>query len=659
MTDFSVGKTSKQRSVGKYEQLSEYESLKRKYEKFLKQAEKSDLANSPTLNQKKLEMLKQLREIALKESNYADLDMIEDEIEFLSILVKQDEKKAEETSQAYAMPITNKNDLISRFEACKNTKGEIDDETRQIVLAFKDMDVSPRNLSKFVDKCRGLGEAISNDTVKIVQRLCEAKISPEVIFQAADEYPVMQYDDTEIDFSWAYDLIAYKSMGIEDVTSLKLAKKLNKNFENKKDVYSSVTKLLDAGFSPDMVADFVLNFSKTVDGVVHFNSQSINALLTMKKNLAVTRINERNERQNPINKLNQVSFYMDDTVIVMKDNKVVEYIKKGDETFSKVKKDYDDFASEYENKIIQDFTHKYTTSDLALDQNALRVFTMLRNSGVSYDHILPLTEYSLEQKTDEATGITRFGIDVDKVNSMVYLKKSGALSSDILTILNAIPRDKEGNLDEDDVENACALTKMIIAGKDVANLLPEVKNNEDMMAFVSDFSQMMTQKENILPLVQLAKNELGNYDQNASESLYSLAEHFLYTENMVLNEQEFLKLCTDVIASSKSPTAERVDENSATVTIALCRNKETKENILKALELCKDEYGYPNESLADIIWDMSKQKACFTDIVDLINVCKPVSGILDIERAFLIADLLDNNCSVDEVMSFAQTLGNT
>lgn len=658
MTDFSVGKASQQRSVGQYEQVGEYQKLKREYEKFLKQAEKSDLANSPTLNQKKLEMLKQLREQALKESNYADFDIIEEEIEALSIIVDQETQKSDDVNTPYVLPMAKKNGLISYFEACKNSKGEIDDETRRLVFAFKDAEVSPRNLSKFINKCRGVNEVIASETVKSVERLCEAKVSPDVIFQAMDENPIIQDAEVgEFDFSWVEDTIAYKSLGIDDFVALKFARTLNKNFDNKEEVYSSVVKMVDAGFSPEMVSGLVLEFSKSVDGVSHLNTESINSVLTMKKNLSSTRINERNERQNPINKLNQVTFYMDDAVIVMKDNKVVEYITKDDDSYSKVKKDYDDFASEYENKILQSFVRKYKNANLELDTNAQRVFTVLRNSGVAYDQILPLTEYSLEQVKDEETGKSTFDIDVDKVNTLLALKKAGALSTDLLTILDAVSQKEDGSFDKSDIEKACALTKMVIAGKDVANLLPEVKNNEEVLAFISDFSNVILQKENILPLVQLAKDSAGNYDEYAGESLYNLAEHFLFTENMVLNEKEFVNLCTDVIAASKSPTGEKVDENSSVVTVALCRNKETKENLLKALELCKDEYGYPNEPLADIIWDMSKQNAPFDDIVELINICKPVSGILDIERAALIADLLDNNCSAEDVMSFARGLG--
>ena len=78
MSDISIGKFNSDSSGGKYLQGGKYQELKRAYQKFLKQAEKSDMQNSLTFKQKKLELLEQLRKAANDESNYADYDLIVD-----------------------------------------------------------------------------------------------------------------------------------------------------------------------------------------------------------------------------------------------------------------------------------------------------------------------------------------------------------------------------------------------------------------------------------------------------------------------------------------------------------------------------------------------------------------------------------------------------
>lgn len=659
MSDIPIRKTSNNAKIGKFEQLSDYQKLKNEYEKFLKQAEKSDMANSLTMYQKQLEMLKKLRETALKDSCYADLDIIDDEIEFLThVTTNQTKKMAQQldnTASAMVQVQNHKqNDLVSLFNACKNTKGEVDNETRRIVLAFKDSDVSPLIISKIVDKCRGVGEIISEEAVKSVEKMCEAKIAPDVVLQSIDESPVLQDSEVgKIDFFWVDDMLVYKSIGLSDLDSLKFSKALNKEYENKDDVFSSVVKLLGAGFDTKMTTKLISLCSSRASelGKSTLQTQSINSLITMKKNLLSTRTCERDERQNPINKLGEVIFQYDDTVLVLKNDKVIDVIEQGEDSVHRVRKEYDEVASEIENNLVLDFVKKYKTKDGEIDKNALRIFSVLRNSGITYENLLPLTEECLEKSEDNG-----YAINTDKVNAIMMLKKAGALSEDLLEILNSIEKDDVGKYNKKYLSNACDLTQFTIAGKEVVELLSYVVDDNKVKSFVGDFSKILERKEHILPLINLIKSS-GEYDDNASEILYNLAENFLNAENSKMKEFEFVPYAEKVLSSSKSVGGKDVDENCTNVCIAMCRNNESADNILKALEICRDEYGYPKESLADIIWDMCKQQSNFENIEKLINICKPISGILDENRASVISDLLDNGCSVDEVISFAQGLG--
>lgn len=660
MSDIPIRKTSNNRKIGRFEQLNDYQKLKNEYEKFLKQAEKSDMANSLTMKQKQLEMLKNLRETALKESCYADFDMIEEEIYFLTQIIAIEEKKAakqlEQTSSAMLQVQNHKqNDLVSLFNACKNTKGEVDNETRKIVLAFKDSGVSPRIISKIVDKCRGVDEVISEQAVKSVEKMCEAKISPDVILQSIDESPVLQDSEVgKIDFSWVDDMLVYKSMGLCDLDSLKFSKALNKEYENKDDVFSSVVKLLGAGFDTKMTTKLVSLCSSRASelGKTTLQTQSINSLITMKKNLLSTRTSERDERQNPINKLGEVLFSYDDTVVVLKNDKVVDVIEQGEDSVHNVRKEYDEAASEIENNLVLNFAKKYKTKNGELDKNALRIFSALRNFGITYENLLPLTEECLEVQSKDG----EYAINTDKVNAIMLLKKAGALSEDLLEILNSIKKDETGKYSKKYLSNACDLTQFTIAGKEVVELLPLVADDDKVKSFVGDFSKVIERKEHILPLINLVKSS-GEYDDNAAEILYNLAENFLNSDDSRMKEFEFVPYAEKVLSSSKSVDKKEVDENCVNVCIAMCRNNESADNILKALEICRDEYGYPKESLADIIWDMCKQQSKFENIEKLINMCKPISGILDEERSYVISDLLDNGCSADEVIRFAQGLG--
>ena len=688
MSDISIGKFNSDSSGGKYLQGGKYQELKRAYQKFLKQAEKSDMQNSLTFKQKKLELLEQLRKAANDESNYADYDMIVDEIDFLKLVISHEEKKASKQTQVDYIPPVQvekpKTDLASLVSACKNSKGEIDNETRRIVLAFKDSGVTDRSLSRFVDKCRGFDDLIQKETVEALEKLRAADVSPSLIFEAVDENPILASNEIgKIDFSWVDDMLAYKSMDLSERDSLKFARKLNYDYENKQEVFSSVLKLVNAKFDVDKTSSIISSFTVKNKETQKSNlsAKSVNSVINMKQMLSLSHSVERNERKNPINTSGQFILESGDMVFIMKDDKVVELIQTGKQSYNKVLFEYEELASIIENDIIADFVKTYKTPDGNLDQNALRVFSVLRSNGVSYEHLLPLVDASLEEvPANKDAGVKKhFEIDTDKVKDIIALKKAGALSSDILTILDSLAKDENGRNSASDIQNACYLTELIIPGKEVAELLPEVSKDYQVKDFVTDFSSIVDEKRFLLPLVQLTKNINGEFDGNASEILYSLAERFLLKDEGNIPESKFLSLAESVIEKSKAPLVTHVDEklldediiseeqieqakgnvdqNCLNICIAMCRNNETSDNILKALDLCRDEYGYPNESLADIVWDASKQGASFDKIVGLINICKPVNEILDIERAALISDLLDNNCSVDEVIDVAKSLG--
>ena len=766
MSDFLIRKISNNQVGGKYSApTTEYEKLRRDYEKFMKQAEKSDMLNSLTFRQKQLEMLQKLRAAAINDSNYGDFELIDDDIAFLEAVIPLQEKQAKEQElRDYVppvLPVKPKNDLLSLLNACKNLNGEIDNETRRIVLAFDGSDVSPKGLSRLVDKCRGIGEIIPIETVKSIEKLREAGVSPNLIFEAVDASPVLIDSEVgKIDFSWVDDMLTYKSMGVSELESLKFSKKLNADYENKDKVFSSVLKMMESGFDADMTAEIISTFSiaNKETGKRTLSVKSVNSVLGMKKTLSSSHSVERNERQNPINQQGVVLFQLptadslinekllkygdseenqeqmlrniaissnipfekfeeairmnealpeesrkpfaqvlkqvldnsitayNGDVIVMKDGKVVDYIKQKEKKQQDLLKLYSDSAAIIENNIISDFVKAYKTKDGNLDQNALRVFTVLRGAGVSYEHILPLVDAALNViPTDKKSGVEKhYEIDADKVNTMTTLKKAGALSSDILTILASLTKDENGKYSDSDIKNACYLTQLIIPGREVVELLPEVSKDLQVKDFVTDFSSIIDDKRFMLPLVQLTKDMDGKFHYNSAEVLYSLSERFLLNEKENMSESTFVSFARNVVEKSKSPVPTHVDdalldrklageeliifdddetvmgnvdENCLNVCIAMCRNNETPENILKALEICRDEYGYPNESLCDIIWDMSKQNACFSDIVDLINLCKPIDNVLDLERASVVADLLDNNYSVNEVMNFARDLG--
>ena len=665
MSDISIGKYGSESNIGKSVPNTRYQQLKRDYQKFLQQAEQSDMQNSLTFKQKQLEMLEALKKAAEEEGVRSDCDLIVSEIETLKLAIGEETKDGELTNVSCMPPLQlskPKSDLASLVSACKNSKGEIDDETKRIVLAFKDTDVTPRSLAKFVDKCRGVEEVIEPETVLALEKLCTAGVSPNLIIEAVDEMPVLASNEIgTIDFSWIDDLLAYRDIGIVESDALKFAKRLNADYENKKDVYSSVFKMMQAGFGVDMTSKLISAFTakNQETGKSTLAVKSVTSALNMKKTLSSSHSVERDERQNPINKLGQFMISFDDTVYVMKNDRVIEIIDLKEKSYNKELKKYEDAVNLIENDIISDFVSSYTAKDGTLDQSALRVFSALRNAGISYGELLPVLEATLEKISEDRTdGVNQhYEIDVDKVNTISVLKQSGALSSDVLTIVDAIKKDDDGKYSAYDIQNACFLTELIIGGNEVAELLPEVSSDNQIKDFVSDFSTIVESPKLLLPLVQLTKDVNGNFDDNAAAVLNSLSERFLLNEDDNMHETDFVSSVKEIIEASKSSITGKVDDNCLNVCIATCRNNESLENILKALELCRDEYDSPSESLADIIWDMSKQGASFDKIVELINICKPVNGILDVERAAIIADLLDNNCSIDEVMTVAQGLG--
>lgn len=69
-----------------------------------------------------------------------------------------------------------------------------------------------------------------------------------------------------------------------------------------------------------------------------------------------------------------------------------------------------------------------------------------------------------------------------------------------------------------------------------------------------------------------------------------------------------------------------LDNNAAGIYSIMRSNQETNSNILKGLELCKDNEGNFNTSLAQILWDLSLQKADITEIEDFLEFCKDENG---------------------------------
>jgi hypothetical protein len=249
-------------------------------------------------------------------------------------------------------------------------------------------------------------------------------------------------------------------------------------------------------------------------------------------------------------------------------------------------------------------------------------------------------------------------INGQNLKAVYRIKKAGALSSDILKILSAIPKDKEGNYNSDDLENAKTLTQACIDGNNVALLLPLVRDSKDAMDITLYLSEFIQKKSNIVDLIKLTKNKDGSSSEQSIEILNNLTKNYLDTEdNKPMDSIDFLLNAQSILNAAKGSKTNSVGDDAAGICAIMCSKKEPPENILRGLHICKNQDGDLDSSLADILWNMKLEDASIEEIEILLDKCKDDTSVVNRELTEKILNLYEKGNKTKEIMEIVLNTG--
>lgn len=657
MTDISIKQSlTAEKYSGIKKGNGSYSDLKKEYDNFLMKSAKSDFANAPTMKQKELEYLSELKALAQKEGLEDEVKMLEEKQNAIQAAL---DDKTTVSGIYYAPPSIKKpsfkgkepqtpQDFATVIESCKNKHGEVDENTLNVIMAFKDYDLDAYHLQSLVQKCRNHGDTVSDNMLKAVQVLASFQISAAVSTQVIEELAAQNANsEHNMDLTLCEQVGNYKKAGFDDLSSFKFAK-LSQSFNDKAAIKDSVVKLAKVDIRPDSIVklldELAVEDSKT--GARKVAPSAVKSVASLKKALFVTRHNEKSEQDNPIGKLGTMVLNFADGLMILKDNKVIKCSKDDAANIGSLKMEYADLMAELEDGVLLDYVKKYKDKNGEIDSKFLRTLTSLRSSGIAYPQLFDMTDFCIDDGQ----------INKNKIAAIGQLKSAGALGADILHILESVETNSKGEYSKEDLANAAELTSTILGGNEVAALLPEVRNNENVKEFFVYFSQIMEHKTNLVEFLSLIKNEDGEFDENAMDVLYNLAQNFFVSEDGAMSEADFMKNAKAIIDSSKDDGEKTVNDEGAGICSIMCQNKQSAENILKGLELCKTKAGKIDEQLAEILWDMSLEHADISEIETVLNVCRNDDNVVVHNMTQHIISMFDSGDDKEKVLTFANKL---
>ncbi len=639
MTDFSINRTSGVGGKNNSEvSNSEYLTLEKAFKEFLN----SEFANYETGKVVKLELLKRLKEAAEKEGRVEEAKDAEAKIAELNAPKKEEEEKV----SAYYSPVIHQvtpeeideNRTKKVLDTFTDANGNVGNHTKEIAQSFTD--VSAEQIIYFLKHCRNTEGNIPDDIAKTTVDLAKSGVSTNCMLYFLDKLAIPSdkpISERSIDSKMGERFLELKAKGTDENDAIKILSLLTENFEDLKVVEAAINKLMKAEVAPDALIEVVHSLGVKNNDKIKVSPTALDSVINLKKTLNKTRNNEKRDRDNPINQLEIMVWGDDKSKMIMKNNKVVYSTPAQGETGEDLKKKYSDYMSRIEDGLLLDFIGKFKQEDGEINPVGLRVFTSLRRIGMTFDTLMDSADFCLKNGK----------INQDNLFLLTKFKSVGALSCDILPMINAIKENNDGKLDETDVQNACDLTSAVIDADTVISLLPKIKNDDDIKDLVLMHSSLFTHKANLKTIADLAFNNDGVKDELAVDTLNSLAVNFLFKEipdeNML--EEKYLSNVKMILNEAKNPVTGALDDNSAGICAIMCHNEETPENIIKALFTCKNKEGVVDKDLADILWNMSLGGAKFEDIEDVLRACKNVrSGIINNTYAKTILSFYEN-CS--------------
>ena len=639
---------------------SQFASLKKEYNSFKKKAAKSDMANSPVMWEKELELLQKLSELAKKEALTSEQEWIDIK---LSEIIKKLSAQEIAPNASYYSPASFKGTPVKKgisvsfekaepfkiLDAYTKSDGTIDENIKKIVGSFDPSVLDEYNLSYLLKKCCNDEGNIDDDVAQAIEVLASASVGPAIIPQILESIEVEdQYGKRTFDLSMCDRIFSLKKAGFDDSETLKFVDFLNSGFEDQSAIESQICKMKKLNISSDAIISILkaLSVNNASASKKIVSDSAVKSIVSLKKTLSAKRTNEKLERENPINQLGVLTVNLGDDIMIMKGNKITYISPVEGKSVYDLRKEYDDMIAKLEDGLLIEYARRYKDANGEIDSKYLRTTTVLRNNGISYDQLIDMTDFCVGAD----------GINNDKLNAIIQIKSSGALGADIMSILSSVEKQQDGLYSSEDIGNACDLSSAVIGGKEVAALLPEVRNKKDVKEFFVYFSQLFEDKSNLLKLLPLIKDEKGNIDKNAMDVLYNLANNFLISSESPMSESKFVQTANDIVFAAMDKDDINVNDEGAGICSIMCQSGHNAKEILLVLEKCKNPAGKIDEKLSEILWNLCLGKTNISDIECVINFCKKNTGEIDSIRSDSIISLFEKGYSKEEIINYIKSI---
>lgn len=652
MTDFSVGKVNNGiQSSFKTESNDDFSRAKSEYQKFREKISKSDFANAPVSLRDELKMLDDLKFCAEKSDKTSELSWIENRISEINNILSTPPKEvfpssyykpvfAENNKKNVSFGALSDNDYKKGAEEFLNSDGDFVANAEEIVNVLKSGKVTPYQAKIILSRCKNVDDTVSSEMADGLKNLVSSEFSPSVIPEFIEEFS--QYNEKTGEKYIPDDVLlntnVMKSAGITDRSVIKFIKLLNSGFEDKGQIVSYLKNLNRAKLKDDDIVE-ILNVLavKNPKNEKVINKSAVNSVVSMKNALVRTQNNEIFERMNPLSKLGEKVFEDDVEFIFTKDGKFLySYDKEGNPP-EVVKERYFESVAQKENAFLIEFAKKYKNDDGEIDINALRVAVALRNAGITISSLPDLTDLCIQNGE----------IDSDTFDTVVQLKKSGALSDDIVLLLDGIEKNADGKYDESSISDVCELTKNYIVSEDAVKLLPKIKNDTELKDSITGLSSVLEDKRILMPLLELCTDENGKIDTNSTETVYYLFSNNL--KNSKYSEKEMIEKSKEILSSGQNLQTKQMNDDSTGIVSIMTHNGADFEDIKSAVDLCKNSDGNVDEKLSRILWDLGVQKAELPEIKSFIDICKNENGNVNTDKADMIITLLDNGFTKEKI----------
>lgn len=659
MTDFSIRKVSVNPELKtSNDTKTPFAKAKDEYNAKIKKLETSDFANSPVGLNEKLTELKKLKGIAEQENLEEEIAWIEEEITFVH--QKLNEKPQAVNDVPYYKPpisTTNFEQIAQENENAKFDKlvekyGTTNEQAKDLISTLKETGINAYQTEQIIIGCKDSNEELSPKLMKSVLQLIQGEFKEHSIQQILNE--LIEFDsetkENHIPDKILESCLFMKKNGTSEIDSIKFTKFVrNGNFADEKAVQKSIVTLHKAGIDSDSLLKILDNLAYTDIDVKAtnvenpkklINQSTIKTIATLKQTFTTTRKNEVEERHSELGQLAQEIIDMGNDLMFLKNGKIEFISPKEDNSPQALRERYLNMTNETEDNILLNLSKNHKVKGGKIDTNYIRVLSSLRNAGIVYDELEKLAEFSLSKDGS---------INFDTVSNISKLKEHGALSKDIKLLLDNCEKNENNQYSTLIMDDICDLSSYVIPGENIVELLPFVRDNEEAKAFIEYVSQFFENKNNVVALSTTAKLSDGSADQNKMDTISALLRDKYDNVDGKFVESKFVENINSLIEVSQDKETKEVNDDAAGVISILSGNGSSFEEIQKGIEMCKNKDDIVDEKLAQILWDMTIQKASLEEISALISICTDEEKNVDTQKADMIISLLQNKFSKDDI----------